>query len=220
MTPPKPPHPETPREEFLSFVTHGVGAVLSLGALVALITLAALYGDARRIVAVAVYGATLVTLYLASTCYHACAADRRPLAKRRLQLVDHISIYALIAGSYTPFLLVLVRGGWGWSLFGVLWGLAAAGTLFKLVFGNRYDVVSALVYVAMGWSGLLAAGPLLSHLPGGAIAWIFAGGFAYTAGVVFYLWDHLPFNHAVWHCFVLAGSACHFIAIATYVVAK
>jgi hemolysin III len=217
MTPPKPPHPETPAEEFFSFVTHCVGAVLSFGALAALVTLAALYGDARRIVSVAVYGATLVTLYLASTLYHACAADRRPLAKRRLQVFDHISIYALIAGSYTPFLLVLVRGGWGWSLFGVLWGLAAAGTLFKLFFGNRYDVVSALVYVAMGWSGLCAAGPILSHLPGGAIAWIFAGGIAYTAGVVFYLWDRLPFNHAVWHCFVLAGSACHFIAVAGYV---
>jgi len=220
MPPPKPPHPETPREEFVSFITHGVGALLACGALAVLIALASLYGDARRIVAVAVYGVTLVTLYLASTLYHACAADRRPLAKRRLQLFDHISIYALIAGTYTPFLLVLIRGGWGWSLFGVLWGLAAAGTLFKLVFGSRYDVVSTLVYVAMGWSGLLAAGPLLTHLPGGAIAWILAGGIAYTAGVVFYLWDRLPFNHAVWHCFVLAGSACHFIAVATYVVAK
>lgn len=220
MTPPKPTHPETPREEFVSYLTHGVGALLACGALAVLVTLAALYGDARRIVAVAVYGATLVTLYFASTLYHACAADRRPLAKRRLQLFDHISIYALIAGSYTPFLLVLIRGGWGWSLFGVLWGLAAAGTIFKLFFGNRYDVVSTLVYVAMGWSGLLAAGPMLTHLPGGAIAWILAGGIAYTAGVVFYLWDHLPFNHAVWHCFVLAGSACHFIAVATYVVAK
>ena len=217
MTPPPGPHRETPREEFFSCLTHGVGAVLSVGGLAALVTLAALYGDARRIVSVAVYGATLVTVYCASTLYHACAADRRPLAKRRLQLFDHISIYALIAGTYTPFLLVLVRGAWGWSLFGVLWGLAAAGTLFKLLFGNRYDLVSALVYVAMGWSGLLAAGPLLSHLPGGAIAWILAGGVAYTAGVAFYLWDCLPFNHALWHCFVLAGSVCHFIAVASYV---
>ena len=212
------PHRETPAEEALSCLTHGIGALLACGGLAALITLAALYGDARRIVSVAVYGATLVTVYLASTLYHACAADRRPLAKRRLQLFDHISIYALIAGTYTPFLLVLIRGAWGWSLFGVLWGLAAAGTCFKLVFGSRYDLVSALVYVAMGWSGLLAAGPLLSHLPGGALAWIFAGGVAYTAGVVFYLWDRLPFNHAVWHLFVLAGSTCHFIAVAGWVV--
>jgi len=217
MTPPKPPHPETPREEFVSCLTHGVGALLACGALAALVTLAALYGDARRVVAVAIYGATLVTLYLASTLYHACAADCRPTAKRRLQLFDHISIYALIAGTYTPFLLVLIRGGWGWSLFGVLWGLAVAGTCFKLFFGSRYDLVSTLVYVAMGWSGLLAAGPLLSHLPGGAIAWILAGGVAYTAGVAFYLWDRLPFNHALWHCFVLAGSVCHFIAVASYV---
>jgi hemolysin III len=218
MTPPPGTHRETPAEEALSCLTHGIGALLSAGGLVTLVTLAALYGDARRIVAVAIYGATLVVLYLASTLYHACAADRRPLAKRRLQLVDHISIYALIAGSYTPFLLVLVRGGWGWSLFVVLWGLAAAGTCFKLVFGNRYDVVSALVYVAMGWSGMLAAGPLLSKLPGGALVWIFAGGIAYTAGVVFYLWDRLPFNHAVWHLFVLAGSTCHFVAVAGWVV--
>lgn len=217
MTPPKPQHVETPAEEFVSFLTHGIGAVLSVGALAALVTLAALCGDARRIVAVAVYGATLVLLYLASTLYHACAADRRPTAKRRLQVFDHISIYALIAGTYTPFLLVLIRGGWGWSLFGVLWGLAAAGTVFKLFFGSRYDVVSTLVYVAMGWSGLLATGPFLTRLPGGALAWIVAGGVAYTAGVVFYLWDRLPFNHAVWHCFVLAGSTCHFVAVAGWV---
>jgi hemolysin III len=221
MTPPsalKPAHRETPAEEVLSCITHGVGALLSAGGLAALVTLAALHGDARRIVAVTIYGACLVVLYLASTLYHACRADRRPLAKRRLQLFDHAAIYFLIAGTYTPFLLVLIRGGWGWGLLGVLWGLALVGTVLKVFFVDRFDVISTIAYVLMGWSGLAAAQPVLFRLPGGALAWILAGGVAYTAGVVFYLWDRLPFNHAVWHCFVLAGSACHFIAVAGWVV--
>lgn len=208
-------HPETPAEERLNCVTHGIGAVLSLVALVLLTTLAAMRGELRHVLTVTVFGLTLLVLYLTSTIYHGC---RTAKVKQRLQIVDHAAIYCLIAGSYTPFLLVLVRGHWGWGLFAVLWALAVFGTLFKIFFAGRFDVVSSLIYVAMGWSGVVAAGPLLERLPGGAVAWMLAGGIAYTAGVVFYLWDRLPFNHAVWHLFVLTGSACHVLAVLFYVI--
>jgi hemolysin III len=211
-------HTETPAEERLACVTHGVGAVFALGGLAALITFAAIRGDARRLVAVSIYGASLLVLYLVSTLYHACDREQSTDRKLRLKVLDHVSIYFLIAGTYTPFLVVMIRGAWGWSLLGVLWAMALAGTVFKLYFTGRYNGASTLLYVVMGWIGIVAAGPLFERVPGGAIAWIFAGGLAYTAGVVFYLWDSLPFNHVVWHCFVLCGSLCHFLAILIYVV--
>jgi hemolysin III len=210
-------HVETPAEERLACATHGLGAVLSVAALVVLITTASLWGDARRVVAVTVFGVSMLLLYVASTAYHACDRERSAAAKLRLKIFDHISIYFLIAGTYTPVLLVLIRGAWGWSLFGVLWAMAIGGTIFKLFFTGRYDVVSTLIYLAMGWIGVLAAGPALERIPPGALAWLVAGGLAYTGGVVFYLWDRLPFNHAVWHLFVMGGSACHFLAVLLYV---
>jgi hemolysin III len=221
---PDPDHPEiqTPAEEAVNCITHGVGAALAAAALAVLVTLAVLRGGAIHIVSVSVYGACLLGLYLASTIYHACGCGSlrsRQRLRRALKIIDHIGIYLLIAGTYTPFLLVLIRGPWGWSLFGVLWGLAVVGTIYKMLFiDDGSDVISALLYVAMGWVGMIGAKPLLGALPGGAVAWIVAGGIAYTAGVAFYLWERLPFNHAIWHGFVLAGSACHFLAILLYVL--
>jgi hemolysin III len=209
-------HVETPIEERWSCITHAIGAILSVAGLAVLVTLAELRGDLRLVMTVSIYGATLLLVYGASTCYHACRHGGR--AKHWLKVVDHIAIYALIAGTYTPFLLVSLRGTWGWSLFAVLWGLAAIGTVFKLFFVHRFDLGSSLVYLAMGWIGLIALRPFLAHLPGGAVAWVLAGGGAYTCGVIFYLWDRLPFNHAIWHIFVMAGSACHFVAVLIYVV--
>ncbi len=209
------PHAETPAEERLSCLTHGIGAALSIAALAVLTTLASVNGTARHIITVTLFGVALLLVYVASTAYHAC---RPGPAKYRLQVLDHAAIYALIAGTYTPFLLVHVGGGWGWSLFGTLWGLAVIGVVFKLLFAGRFNLVSTLIYIAMGWSGLIAIKPMLASLPDGAIGWIVAGGIAYTAGVVFYLWDRLPFNHAIWHLFVLAGSVCHFFAVFHHVL--
>jgi hemolysin III len=199
----------------MNCLTHGVGVVLSVAGLVALITAAALNGTARHVVTVTLFGVALLLVYVASTAYHLCRPGR---LRERLKVFDHAAIYCLIAGTYTPFLLVLVRGQWGWTLFGVLWGLAAVGIAFKLFYTGRFDLISTLVYIAMGWSGLIAAGPLLDKLPGGAVAWIVAGGIAYTGGAAFYLWDRLPYNHAVWHVFVLIGSLCHFLAVYRYVL--
>jgi hemolysin III len=208
-------HPETRAEELASSVTHAIGAALAATALCVLLVSASRYGDVRRIVTLAVYGATMILLYCASTCFHAC---RRERIKHWLKVWDHAAIYALIAGTYTPFLLVLVRGGWGWSLFGVLWGLTLFGTIVKVFFVHRWEHVSTAIYVMMGWIGLIAIKPFFDTIPGGALAWILAGGVAYTAGVIFFLWDRLPFNHAIWHLFVMAGSACHFVAILLYVL--
>jgi hemolysin III len=209
------PHCETPVEEKLSSITHGIGAILSIVALAILVTLASLHGGMRHVITVSVYGGSMLLLYLASTCYHACRGGR---AKHWLKVADHIAIYCMIAGTYTPFLLVSVRGAWGWSLFGVLWGLTLLGAVMKLFFVHRFDFISTMIYLAMGWIGVIAAKPFLEHLPGGAVAWMVAGGLSYTVGVIFYLWDRLPFNHAIWHLFVLAGSACHFFCILFYVV--
>jgi hemolysin III len=212
-----PCHVETPAEERLSSITHGIGAVLSVVAMASLLTLAALRGGPRHVITVGIYGASLLVLYLTSTLYHACRDGR---TKHRLKVIDHIAIYCVISGTYTPFLLVSLGGPWGWSLFGILWGLTVVGAVLKLFFVDRFDFASTMIYLAMGWIGVVAAKPFFEHLPGGAIAWMVAGGLAYTGGVVFYLWDRLPFNHAIWHLFVLAGSACHFFGILFYVVPR
>jgi hemolysin III len=166
-----------------------------------------------RIIACTVFAATLVLLYAASTLYHAIPASR---AKQVLRVVDHSSIYLLIAGSYTPFTLGVLRGAWGWSLFGVVWTLAACGILYKTMFGFRFPRLSTGFYLAMGWLAVVALEPLARALPGPALAWLLAGGLCYTAGVPFYARDRLRFRHAVWHLFVLAGSACHYVAVLLY----
>jgi hemolysin III len=207
------PHLETRAEEWVSSITHAIGVALAAAALSTLVILAHRAGDARRIVTLSIYGASLILLYLASTCYHACHPVKNPRLKHWFRIWDHAAIYALIAGTYTPFLLVMVRGAWGWSLFGVVWAITAIGTSIKLFYVDRYEKLSVAMYVLMGWVGFIAIKPFLENIPGGALAWIGVGGLAYTTGIIFYFWDRLPFNHAIWHLFVLAGSACHFLAM-------
>lgn len=202
-------------EELAHSLTHGAGLVLGIAGLVFLVFLAARTGDPWRIVACAVYATTLVLLYLASTLYHALSFTR---ARRVLQVLDHSAIFLLIAGSYTPFALVSLRGPWGWTLLAIVWGLAVAGITAKVVFGPRWPVISTVLYLAMGWTVLIAVKPLVEHVAPGGIAWLVAGGLAYTGGVVFYAWERLRYSHAIWHVFVLAGSACHYVAVARYVV--
>lgn len=205
----------TAGEEIASSITHGIGAALSIAALVILVVLAATRGDAWRVVSFSIYGTTLILLYLASTLYHAI---RHPGAKRVFRILDHSSIFLLIAGTYTPFLLVPLRGGWGWSLFGVVWGLAVVGIVFKSIFIERMKKLSVVVYVAMGWMILIALKPLLACLPKSGLAWLAGGGLLYSGGVIFYAMKSVKYTHAVWHLFVLGGSICHFFAILLYVL--
>jgi hemolysin III len=198
-------------EEAVNAVTHGIGAVAGAIALAALVVLASRAGDVRDIVSVSIFGATLVLLYLASTLYHAA---RDPRTRARLKVLDHAAIYLLIAGTYTPFALGALRGGWGWSLFGITWGLAVAGVLFKLYFTGRFRLASTLIYIGMGWLGLVAAVPLVASLSAMTLFWLVAGGIAYTAGTPFYQAGRFRYAHTVWHGFVLAGSACHVVAVA------
>lgn len=201
--------------ELANTFTHAVGLAVSIAGLVLLVVMAAERGEARHIVACSIYGATLVLLYLASTLYH---ASREPGVRRVMQVVDHAAIYLLIAGTYTPFALISLQGAWGWSVFGVVWGLAIVGVLYKIFFCGRHAVFSVSVYLLMGWLALVMLKPLLASLPMGGIAWLLAGGIAYTVGVVFYAWKSLPHHHAIWHLFVMGGSTCHFFAVMFYVL--
>ena len=203
-------------EEIANSVTHGIGAGLSVAGLVWLILRAVRIGDAFSIVSVIVFGASLTLLYIASTLYHALPWQKIKLLFRKF---DHCAIYWLIAGTYTPFLLVSMRGTVGWTLFGVLWGIAIVGTAFKLFFIGRFDRLSTAMYVVMGWTALVAIKPAIAYIPGPALFMMFIGGLAYTFGVFFYLNNRIPFNHAIWHCFVMAGSTVHFFAIIFYVLA-
>lgn len=203
------------KEELANSITHGLGLVLSVAGLAVLIVFAALRGNAWHVVSCSVFGATLVLLYSASMVYHIV---RSPRAKRLWKILDHSSIYLLIAGTYTPFTLVNLRGGWGWTLFGLVWGLALLGILFKVFFVDRYVIASTAVYLAMGWIAVIAVKPLLASVADGGLVLLLAGGLAYSLGVVFFAWGRLPFNHAVWHLFVLAGSICHYFAVLFYVL--
>jgi hemolysin III len=200
------------REELANVLTHGVGVVASVSGAAVLIVLAALSGDAWVIVGVSVFATSLIALYTASTLYHAV---RSSVLKARLKVLDHAAIFLLIAGTYTPFMIGALRGGWGWSLFGVIWGLAVAGIGLKLVFTGRFQVLSTAMYVAMGWLVLVGMGPLVRALDPVTLVWLVAGGVAYTAGTPFYHSPRIPYAHAVWHLFVLAGSVCHAIAVGT-----
>ncbi|HYD54536.1 MAG TPA: hemolysin III family protein [Gemmatimonadaceae bacterium] len=199
------------REEIWNALTHGLGAVASVAAGTALITLAAIHADTRAIVAAAVFTAALVLLYSASTLYHAIPHAR---VKARLKVVDHCAIFVLIAGTYTPFTLVSLRGPWGWTLFGLAWGLAALGVVFKLFFTGRFRFVSTLLYVALGWMVVIAWRPMSEAMSPATLWWLFAGGIAYTGGTVFYMSRRIPYAHGIWHLFVLGGSVCHYAAVA------
>ncbi len=197
-------------EELANTLTHGVGLVLSIVGFAVLLVLAILRGTVWHIVACSIYGATLICLYAASTLYHAAVSPR---LKRGLKIFDHSAIYLLIAGTYTPFLLINLRGPWGWSLLGVIWALAFAGMVFKFWFVDHFHHLSTAAYIAMGWLVVIAAKPVLAHVPTVTLLWLLAGGLLYSAGVVFYVWERLPYSHAVWHIFVLGGSACHYFAV-------
>ncbi|MGO4552500.1 hemolysin III family protein [Lysobacter sp. 2RAF19] len=198
------------REERLSALTHGVGALLALAGGAVLIALAAVHGDGWQLAAAIVFSISLLLLYSASTLYHAI---QDPRAKPALKVFDHCAIYLLIAGTYTPFTLIGLRGEVGRNLFIAIWSLAAAGIAFKLFFTGRFKLLSTLVYVAMGWLVLLAIKPVWQALDAWTLGWLLAGGVAYTLGTVFYHRPSMRYSHAVWHLFVIAGSACHYIAV-------
>lgn len=207
---------QSPAEEFANSLTHGLGLLASIAALPVLVGTAA-GGGAWLVAAAAVYGASLVVLYTTSVLYHALTGARAKAVVRRC---DHAAIYLLIAGTYSPFLLGPLRGPWGWSLLGVVWGCAVVGVCCKAIFGIRLQHLSTALYVAMGWLMLVAIVPLKRAVPPAGIAWIVAGGLLYTGGVAFYVVDRrVRFAHAVWHLFVLAGSAAHFWAVLRYALA-
>lgn len=206
-------YPKT--EEILNIITHGLGLLLSIAALVILVVFASLRGDAWHIVSFSIYGASLVILYLASTLFHSV---RKQSLRNKLNVFDHSAIYFLIAGTYTPFLLVTIRGPWGWSLFGVIWGLAIGGLIFKLFYTGKYDFLSAIIYVLMGWLIIIALKPMNANLSTEGMLWLLGGGISYSIGVVFYLLHKLPYNHAIFHIWVLLGSFAHFVAVFRYVL--
>ncbi len=206
---------QTLGEEIANSITHGVGAALAVAALVILVTFAGIFGDAWRVVSFSIYGATLIILYLSSTLYHGLQA---PKAKRIFHIFDRTAIYLLIAGTYTPFTLVTLRGAWGWTFFGIIWGLAVIGVILTVFFVDRYNFLSVATYLGMGWLVVILIKPLIAAVPAGGMAWLVIGGLSYTLGVLFYAWKRLPFNHMIWHLFVLGGSISHFFCILFYVL--
>lgn len=206
---------QTYAEEIVNSITHGIGLVLSAAGWAVLLVFATLFGDQWHILSCGIYGGTLVFLYGASTLYHSA---RTPRMKRILRLVDHVAIFLLIAGTYTPFTMGLLRDGWSWTLLALVWGLAVAGLLFKLFSKHRFHWGATVLYLLMGWISVLFIQPMWMALPTGALLLIAAGGMAYTVGVIFYGWHSLPYSHAIWHVFVLVGSALHYFAVALYVL--
>jgi hemolysin III len=204
-------------EELLNSITHGIGLALSIAGFVVLLVLAATKGSAWQIVSCAIYGTTLVALYAASTLYHGIPI---PTVKHVFKILDHSAIYLLIAGTYTPFLLVNLRGPWGWTLLGIVWTLALAGIAFKFWFVDRVPILSTLVYLAMGWLALIAIKPLIAAVPHSGLAWLLAGGALYSFGVVFYASKKIPYAHTIWHVFVIGGSICHYVAVLLCIVPK
>ncbi|MBE0566129.1 MAG: hemolysin III family protein [Krumholzibacteria bacterium] len=209
-------HDDFPRgEEIAHAITHGIGVLGSAAALVAMVVLAVARGSALLVVGVSVFGASMVILYTASTLYHALTAQR---AKQVFKLLDHGAIYLLIAGTYTPFLLVVLGGPWGWSMFGVVWGLALLGIVYEVVLRRPWKWVSLASYLALGWLLVVVTKPLVAALPPGALLLLGAGGAAYTGGAVFYAWRGFPYHHAVWHLCVLGGTGCHAACVLRYVI--
>ncbi|WP_448096491.1 PAQR family membrane homeostasis protein TrhA [Luteibacter yeojuensis] len=202
-------------EEVASSVIHGIGLVLSIAGLAVLVAFSAMYGGARAVVASSVFGTTLILLYTASTLYHSIPGD---MAKRVLRTLDHIAIFLLIAGTYTPFTLLALPGAWGWGLFGTIWALAIIGSAAELGLLKRYRKAAVVMYVAMGWVAVVAIEPLRDNVQAGGLMLLFGGGLAYTAGVPFYMARRLPYHHAIWHFFVLAGSVLHYLAVLLYVI--
>jgi hemolysin III len=203
------------REEFANAITHGLGATAALVGGAVLITLAALSGDGWQLAGAIVFGICMLLLYIASTLYHSA---QHPMAKARLKVFDHCAIYLLIAGTYTPFTLIGLRGALGWWLFTAIWTLALAGIVFKLFFTGRFKLFSTLIYVAMGWLVLAAIVPVFRALDAWTFGWLLAGGACYTLGTIFYHRPSMRYSHAVWHLFVIAGSVCHYVAVLAQVM--
>ncbi len=208
---------QTLGEEIANSITHGIGALLGIAALVLLVVFAGRYGDAWRIVSCSIYGSTLIFLYTVSTLYHSFTGDR---IKRIFRILDHSSIFLLIAGTYTPIVLVSLRGPWGWSLFGIIWTMTIGGIIAKVTLTGKFKFLSTLLYIAMGWIVVIAIKPLLYAAPAGLIIWLIIGGLSYTLGTIFYVWKGMPYNHAIWHLFVLGGSISHFFGILFYISHK
>jgi hemolysin III len=205
---------QSPGEEIANSVSHGVGLLAAIAVVPVLLIGAIHRGDAAGVVGAGIFSATMVLLYLTSTLYHALPNNR---AKRVFQVLDHAAIYLLIAGTYTPFTLGVLYGTWGWTLFGLVWGLALAGLLLKSIGGIRFPKLSVALYLAMGWLALIAIRPLWQHVAPWGLFWLFAGGLAYTLGVVFFALDHrVRYAHFVWHLFVVLGTACHVVAVSFY----
>ena len=203
------------RDEIANALTHGLGAAAALAGGAVLITLAAIHGDGWQLAGAIVFGITLLLLYTASTLYHAI---QHPIAEGRLKVFDHCAIYLLIAGTYTPFTLIGLRGPWGWGLFAAIWTIALAGVVFKLFHTGRFPRLSTALYVAMGWLVVVAIKPMLASIDAWTLGWLLAGGVFYTLGTYFYHRESIPYAHAIWHLFVIAGSVCHFVAVAAQVV--
>jgi len=205
--------PQSLGEEIANSVSHGLGLSAAVAAFPVLVMAAQARGDTGGIVGASVFATTTVMLYLASTLFHALPRCR---AKRVFQILDHSAIYLLIAGTYTPFTLGVLRGDWGWTLFGLVWGMAIAGTVLKALGGVRYTTLSTWTYLAMGWLVIIAAEAVWTLVPGWGLFWLIAGGVAYTAGAVFFMAERIRYFHFVWHLFVVAGTTCHFIAVLRY----
>lgn len=207
--------PYSAAEEIAHTITHGFGMLLSIAGLAVMVGFSSLNGDVWHILSSSIYGASLILLFGASTLYHGIP---HPKAKALLQKVDHAAIYLLIAGTYTPFLLVSLRGAWGWSLFAVIWTVAIAGAVLEFVNWKPFQRISLALYLGMGWIVLVAIEPMFEHVATGGLVLLLLGGLAYSLGVIFYVWDKLSYNHAIWHMFVLAGSVFHFFSILFYVI--
>jgi len=205
----------SPKEEKINIISHAIGFILSIVALVFLVTHATLHGDVWHNVSFSIFGASLIILYAASTFYH---STKQSELRNRLKIIDHASIYILIAGTYTPFTLVTLNSAIGWVIFGISWGLALTGIILKLFFTGKYNLISTIMYVSMGWVIVFAIKPLINNLPLEGLLWLFAGGISYTIGAIIYSIKKIKFNHAIFHMFVLIGSFCHFISVFSYVL--
>lgn len=201
---------QTLGEEIANSITHGTGVALSIAALVILVVFAAKRSDAFKVVSFSIYGATMIMLYLASTLYHAFP---QPTVKRFFRILDHSSIFLLIAGTYTPVMIGTIRGGWGWTFFGIIWALAIIGINLKIFAMGKLKMISTIIFVFMGWMVVIAVNPIKQATNHAFLMWMLYGGLAYTLGVVFYAWKKLPYHHSIWHLFVLGGSICHFFGM-------
>lgn len=208
-------HTFSKREEIANAITHGIGAILSIAMLVLLIVFASIGGNVWHIVSVSIYGITMLLLYVSSTLVHSFPPGK---AKDLFEIFDHSAIYLFIAGTYTPILLVPLRDTLGWTLFGVVWGIAILGILFKVFFVKRFVVLSTVFYVLMGWLIILAWGPLTAEVPAAGITYLVVGGVMYSIGAIFYVWRSFTYHHMVWHLFVLGGSILHFFSVFFYII--